>query len=50
MLARDEWGGLAEMETILAVFVSPDQPVGARLLEGAAELLEAVGQSGAMSG
>lgn len=50
MLALDERGGLAEFETILAAFVSPDQPVVTRLLKGAAELLEAAGQSGAMSG
>lgn len=38
MLALDERGGLAEFETILAAFVSPDQPVVTRLLKGAAKL------------
>ncbi|RRH73823.1 DUF3320 domain-containing protein [Falsigemmobacter faecalis] len=50
MLARDEWGGLAEMDNILAAFVSPNQPMVARLLKEASQLLEAAGQSGAMSG
>lgn len=50
MLARDEWGGLAEMDTILAAFVSPNQPYVARILKEAARLLEATGQSGAMNG
>lgn len=35
MLARDQWGGLSEMANILAAFVSPNQPVVARLLKEA---------------
>ncbi|QUS37222.1 DUF4011 domain-containing protein [Falsirhodobacter algicola] len=50
MLARDEWGGLAEMETLVAAFVSPNQPAIARLLKEAARLLEATGRSGALDG
>ncbi|WP_035025616.1 DUF3320 domain-containing protein [Gemmobacter nectariphilus] len=50
MLARDEWGGLAEMDNILAAFVSPNQPAIARILKDAARLLEAAGHSGAMNG
>lgn len=50
MLARDEWGGLAEMENILAAFVSPNQPYIARILKEAARILEAAGHSGAMDG
>lgn len=50
MLARDEWGGLAEMDNILAAFVSPNQPFVARILKDAARLLEAAGHSGAMNG
>ncbi|MBD9527431.1 DUF3320 domain-containing protein [Paracoccus sp. PAR01] len=49
-LARDEWGGLAEMENILAAFVSPNHPQVARLLKDASRLLEAAGHSGAMEG
>lgn len=50
MLARDEWGGLAEMDNILAAFVLPNQPSIARLLKDAARILEAAGHSGAMDG
>ncbi|SIR12987.1 Protein of unknown function [Paracoccus thiocyanatus] len=50
MLARDEWGGLAEMDNILAAFVSPNQPFVARILKDAARLLEAAGHSGSLDG
>lgn len=50
MLARDEWGGLAEMDNILAAFVSPNQPAVARILKEAARLLEAAGHSGSIDG
>ncbi|WP_134681523.1 DUF3320 domain-containing protein [Paracoccus ravus] len=50
LLARDEWGGLAEMENILAAFVSPNHPQVARLLKEAARLLEAAGHSGSIDG
>ena len=33
VLARDEWGGLAAMDQILAAFVSPNDPAVAQLLE-----------------
>lgn len=50
LLARDEWGGLAEMENILAAFVSPNQSAVARLLKEASRLLEAAGHSGSLEG
>ncbi|CAM5285931.1 hypothetical protein [Eoetvoesiella caeni] len=50
LLARDEWGGLSEMENILAAFVSPNQPQVARLLKQASSLLEAAGHDGSMEG
>ncbi|QIM50045.1 DUF3320 domain-containing protein [Pusillimonas sp. DMV24BSW_D] len=50
LLARDEWGGLHEMENILAAFVSPNQPQVARLLKQASSLLEAAGHDGSMEG
>ncbi|MDX3894343.1 DUF3320 domain-containing protein [Pusillimonas sp.] len=50
LLARDEWGGLADMENILAAFVSPNQSQVARLLKEASSLLEAAGHSGSMEG
>lgn len=50
LLARDEWGGLAEMDNILAAFVSPNQPLVARLLKDASRLLEASGHPGSMEG
>lgn len=50
LLARDEWGGLAEMENFLAAFVSPNHPQVARLLKEASSLLEAAGHSGSMEG
>lgn len=50
MLARDEWGGLAEMDNVLAAFVSPNQPFVARILKDASRLLEAAGHPGALDG
>lgn len=50
LLARDEWGGLAEMDNILAAFVSPNQSAVARLLKEASRLLEAAGHSGSLEG
>lgn len=50
LLARDEWGGLTEMDTLLAAFVSPNQPLVAHLLKEASRLLEASGRSGAIDG
>ncbi|MDS9469037.1 DUF3320 domain-containing protein [Paracoccus sp. MBLB3053] len=50
LLARDEWGGLAEMESILAAFVSPNHAQVARLLKEASQLLEASGQAAGIEG
>jgi hypothetical protein len=50
LLARDEWGGLAEMDNTLAAFVSPNQPLVARLLKDTSRLLEASGHPGSMEG
>jgi hypothetical protein len=50
LLARDEWGGLIEQDNLLAAFVSPNQPLVARLLREASSLLERAGHSGAMDG
>ncbi len=50
LLARDEWGGLGDMDQILAAFVSPNDPAIASVLKDAARLLEATGHSGAMDG
>ncbi len=50
LLARDEWGGVGEMDQILAAFVSPNDPAVARVLQEAARLLEAEGHHGAMEG
>ena len=41
LLARDEWGGLADMAQILAAFVSPNDPAIPALLKSASRLLEA---------
>lgn len=50
VLARDEWGGLAAMDQILAAFVSPNDPAVAQLLKEASRLLEAAGYSGSLDG
>src|SRR5690606_35581483 len=50
LLARDEWGGLVDMENILAAFVSPNHPQVARLLKEASSLLEAAGHPSSMEG
>ncbi|PWR17605.1 DUF3320 domain-containing protein [Zavarzinia compransoris] len=50
LLARDEWGGLPEMDEILAAFVSPNDPVVAGVLKEASRLLERGGFSGSLDG
>lgn len=50
LLARDEWGGLTQMDTMLAAFVSPNQPPIARVLKEAGRLLEAAGHPSAIDG
>lgn len=50
LLARDEWGGSAEMAQVLAAFVSPNHPAVSVILKEASRVLEASGQSGALDG
>ncbi|MBL4809698.1 MAG: DUF3320 domain-containing protein [Phycisphaerales bacterium] len=50
LLARDEWGGSAEMSQILAAFVSPNHVQTALILKEASRLLERDGHSGALNG
>ena len=50
LLARDEWGGLADMEQILAAFVSPNDPFVPKILKVAARILAAGGHPDSMEG
>ena len=50
VLARDEWGGLAAMDQILAAFVLPNDPAVAQLLKEASRILEAARHSGSLDG
>lgn len=50
LLARDEWGGLRDMDQILAAFVSPNDSAVARVVKEAARLLERAGHDGSMNG
>ena len=50
LLARDEWGGLADMDQLLAAFVSPNDPVVARILKEAGRVLERGGHSPSLDG
>ena len=50
LLARDEWGGVADMAQLLPAFVMPNDPGVASILRSAAERLEKHGQSGALDG
>ena len=50
LLARDEWGGLADMDQILAAFVSPNDPVVAEILKEAGRILENGGHSPSLDG
>ncbi len=50
ILARDEWGGVEEMDQILAAFISPNDPAIASLVKEASRILEAGGHSDALDG
>jgi len=50
LLARDEWGGVAEMVQLLPAFVMPNDPGVAKVLKGAAEQLAAHGHFSGMDG
>ncbi len=49
-LARDEWGGLAEMAQILAAFVAPNDPAIQTLLRETSDVLQQDGKSPALDG
>ena len=49
-LAKDEWGGLADMDRLIAAYVSPNDAVVAKLLKDASILLEKAGHDGSMEG
>ena len=49
-LARDQWGGLADMDRLLAAYVSPNDAAVAGLLKEASRLLVAAGHDGALEG
>lgn len=50
LLARDEWGGVADMVQLLPAFVMPNDPGVARILRMAAERLTAHGHPGGLDG
>lgn len=50
LLARDEWGGVADMGQLLPAFVMPNDPAIVRVLRSAAEKLAAYGHSAALDG
>ena len=50
LLARDQWGGLGDMDRLLAAFVSPNDPVVAAILKEASLLLERSGHDGSLEG
>lgn len=50
LLARDEWGGVADMIQLLPAFAMPNDPAVARILRTAAERLLASGHSGGLDG
>ena len=50
LLARDEWGGVADMGQLLPAFVMPNDPAIVRVLRSAAEKLAAYGHSSALDG
>lgn len=50
LLARDEWGGLADMSQILAAFVSPNDPAIPKILRAASRLLAGGGHKDSMEG
>ena len=50
LLARDEWGGVADMAQLLPAFVMPNDPVVSSLLRKAAERLAAHGHPSGLDG
>jgi hypothetical protein len=50
LLAKDQWGGLADMSHLVAAYVSPNDATVASLLKEASRLLERAGQNGSMEG
>ena len=50
LLARDQWGGLGDMDMLLAAFVTPNDPVAATILKEASLLLERSGHNGSLEG
>lgn len=50
LLARDQWGGLGDMDRLLAAFVSPNDSVVAAILKEASLLLERSGHDGSLEG
>lgn len=49
-LARDEWGGLADMAQILAAFVAPNDPAVQTLLRETSDVLQQDGKPPALDG
>lgn len=50
LLARDEWGGVADMAQLLPAFVMPNDPAVAHILRAAAERLAAHGHPSGLDG
>jgi very-short-patch-repair endonuclease len=50
LLARDEWGGVADMAQLLPAFILPNDPAVFRVLRSAAERLAEHGHSSALDG
>src|SRR4030088_2327815 len=50
LLARDEWGGVADMAQLLPAFILPNDPAIFRVLRSAAERLAEHGPSSALRG
>ena len=50
LLARDEWGGVADMAQLLPAFVLPNDPAVAKILRSAADSLAGHGHSSGLAG
>jgi len=50
LLAKDEWGGLQDMDQLIASFVSPNDPVIAEILKTASGILHKEGYKHSMEG
>lgn len=50
LLARDEWGGVADMAQLLPAFVMPNDPATATVLRDAADILSTHGHSTSLDG